>query len=164
MRLIASSVLSLMLTGCLTAQSRDASVPSELVGKWYTGSSSSLMFLDRRTSISDAAGGNGTGLEIKADGTFAKSQLSKVGLYGCSVMVFGYQKGNASANGGTLTFNGESIYVSYKDSCNPHTNSEKNGKPDSQQYQYELKTDDGGRKLLCLSDGNKEECFRKETE
>jgi hypothetical protein len=162
MKLVALSVLSVLLTGCLTAQSRDASVPSELAGKWYTGSSSSLAFLDRSTGISDAAGGNGASLEIKADGNFVKATVLKTGLYGCSVIAFGYQTGELKTSGHTLVFDGTENFISYKDSCNPQTNSEKNKPPLHYEYQYEQRTDDDGRTLLCLSNSKQEECFKRE--
>ena len=156
-------ILSLVLTSCALAQgSRNNSVPGELVGKWYKGTTSSLEYLDRSTNIANAAGGNGTGLEIKADGGFSKAQLARVGLYGCSTVVFSYQTGNLKAADDTLTFDIKKFYVSYKDSCNPRTNSEKNAAPEKHDWQYELGTDDSGRTTLCLNDGKEEECYWRE--
>ena len=163
MKLYALLILTLLFSSCAIAQSASSnSVPGELVGKWYNGSTSSLEYLDRGTGIANAAGGNGTGLEIKADGSFTKAQLAKVGLYGCSTVVFGYQTGILKAAGDTLTFDIKKFYVSYKDSCNPHTNSEKNAAPSRHEWQYELKTDEDARETLCLNDGNEEQCYWRE--
>ncbi len=162
MKPIALLILSSILTSCSMAQSRGVSIPGELVGKRYQGSTSSLEYLNRSTGAANAAGGNGTGLEIKTDGSFTKAQLAKVGLYGCSTIVFGYQTGKVIAADDALTFDVKKFYVSYKDSCNPQMNSEKNAAPQKFQYQYALKTDDGGRETLCLSNGKEEECYWRE--
>ena len=161
MKSIAIIILSVVLTSCTMAQSRNNSVPTELVGKWYTGSTSSLAFLDKQTGISDSAGGNGASLEIKANGSFIKAVVVKTGLYGCSTVAFGYETGNLKITGDTVTFNGKDYFISYKDSCNPQTNSEKNKGARKYEYSYELRTDDNGRDTLCLSDGKQEECFVK---
>ena len=158
MKLFALLFLSLVLTSCATAQTK-SSIPGELVGKWYTGSTSSLAFLDRNTGISDAAGGDGASLEIKPNGGFVKAVVVKTGLYGCSTVAFGYETGSLKIAGDTATFNGKDYFISYKDSCNPQTNSEKNKPGRKREFSYELRADDDGRDLLCLNDGNQEECF-----
>lgn len=164
MKSFALLVLSLILSSCAVAQSRSNSIPSELVGKWYKGTTSSLEYLNNSTGIANAAGGNGTGLEIKADGSFTKAQMAKVGLYGCSTIVFSYQTGKVGAAGDSLTFDIRKFYVSYKDSCNPKTNSEKNAAPRKHEYQFELGTDDSGRTTLCINDGKEKECYWREGE
>lgn len=161
MKSFALLFLSLILSSCAIAQTRNNSIPPELVGKWYLGSTSSLAFLNRSTGISDSAGGDGFSIELKSNGSFTKAGVAKTGLYGCSIIVFGYETGKFKATRDALTLNGTENSISYKDSCNPQTNSEKNKPPIKREYSYELKTDDDGKTLLCLSRDGQEECFRK---
>lgn len=119
--------------------SRNDSVPSELIGKWYKGSTSALGFLDRQTGISDAAGGEGFSYEFKSNGSFVKAGMVKAGSYGCSTVVFGYETGKFTVAGGNLKMVDKENYVSYKDSCSPQTNSGKNAKLATNEYPYEIR-------------------------
>lgn len=143
------------------AQSRGNSIPSEFVGKWYMGSTSALAFLDRRTGISDAAGGNSFSFEFKADGSFIKAGVMKTSSYGCSIIVFGYETGKFKTAGDRLMLDDKENFISYKDSCNPHTNSEKNKPPRKLEYPYEIRIDEKGRTQLCLGYEGGEDCFTK---
>ena len=154
-------ISGLILTSCTFAQSQNDSVPNELVGKWYKGSTSALGFLDRRTGISDAAGGDGFSFEFKSNGTFVKAGMVKAGSYSCSTIVFGYETGKFTATGNNLKMADKENYVSYKDSCNPHTNSEKNAKLAIKEYPYEIRDDEDGDTVLCLAYKGGEECFKK---
>lgn len=163
MKSLAVIILSIVLTNCAFGQTRGgAAVPRELVGKWYKGSTSALQFLDRRTGISDAAGGDGFSLEFTADGKFIKAGMMKTGAYGCSVVVFGYETGKFKVAGSTLTLNGADNFISYKDSCNPQTNSEKNKPPRKFDYPFEIRADEDGRTQLCLGFEGGEDCFTKD--
>lgn len=153
-------LLSLVIASSAMAQTAN-SIPDELVGKWYSGSTSSLAFLDRTSGISNAAGGNGVSLEIKPNGSFIKAVVLKTGLYGCSTVAFGYETGKLNITGDTLAFKGKDYFISYKDSCNPQTNSEKNKAPLTYEYSYKLGADENGRDQLCVSNGEQEECYIK---
>ena len=162
MRLLPVSILSLVLmSGCALAQSRK-SVPAQLVEQWFTGNTSTIEYVNRSTGSSDTGGGNRFGYVINADGTYVQLGIAKAGLYGCSTVIFNYQPGTYEVSGSTITLMPSEDYLSYKDSCNPHTNSEKSRPPVKKVFEYHIKTnEDDGREYFCINAEGGESCYAR---
>ena len=64
----------------------------------------------------------------------------------------------------TLKMVDKENYVSYKDSCNPQTNSEKNARLATNEYPYDIRSDEDGNTVLCLAYSGGEDCFKKAEE
>lgn len=147
MKLFAGFILSLVLVGFVSAQSR---VPQELVGKWYSGSASLLQDVNKTTGVSTSAYGSSIGYELKSDGTFQFVGLIKSTMYSCTTSLFNHKKGTYKVKGTTITFTLSKDYWRNDYSCAPRSNKEQNKSLKDEVYEYSIKTDEYGKDYLSL--------------
>lgn len=150
MKLFAGFILSMILTGCMSAQTHTA-VPQELVGKWFSGSVSLLQDVDKVTGVIRTASGSSIGYEINSDGTFQYIGLIKSTMYNCTTSLFNHKKGKFKIQGSKITFTPSKDYWRTDYSCSPNSNKEQNKALKDETYTYAIKTDDRGVEHLALT-------------
>jgi hypothetical protein len=134
-------------------------VPQALVGKWYSGTVSSVDFYDPGSGSWGDPSGNGLFLTLVADGTFSSGYGQQVTLYDCETSSFFYKAGTVTVTGTDLTLYPNSGSKHYLAICSPSLNEDRGLNPDELNpihQLYQLQTDDSGQPVLVftLDDGS----------
>ena len=155
MKYITAIILSILMVGLIATQT-SAQVPSNLVGKWFSGSASILQEKNMTTGAVASRYGSSIGYEINADGTFQYAGLMKSTMYGCTTTLWNDQRGKISVEGDRITFAPSKDYWLNTNSCYPSANKEQNKELQAKTYNFEV-GEKAGRKCLCMREVGKTE-------
>jgi hypothetical protein len=131
-------------------------VPSELVGRWYTGDVSSLTFYSQSTGSWSNAYGNGLSLTFRADGTFESGYLMSASSYGCTSKAFQFQQGTVRVDETARTYTVRITRGTAKgeDNCVARFNYERQVEPTTFTQSYLVRRgSDGKPELVVSADG-----------
>lgn len=142
-----------------TAPAPTNGIPRELIGTWDNGSVSMLMRKDQITGATTPGRSSYFSYSFAADGTFQFSGLMQITNYSCTTTLFNDKAGRARFAGNTVTFIPTRNYWK-NTSCIASQNSEKNHTLAEETYQWHTKTDEYGKRLICLSNDKGESCYR----
>jgi hypothetical protein len=128
-------------------------VPSELVGRWYTGDVSSLTFYGQSTGSWANAYGNGLSLTFRADGTFESGYLMSATSYGCTSKAFQFQEGTVRVDEAARTYTVRVTRGTAKgeDNCVARFNYERAVEPTTFTQSYLVRRGGDGRPELVVS-------------
>jgi hypothetical protein len=129
-------------------------VPAELVGKWFTGSASSLSEQNMATGAVTSRYGSSIGYTFEADGSFRYAALMKSTMYGCTTSLWNDRRGKISVAGDVITFTMTKDYWFNSNSCYPSSNKEKDKQLEVKQYNYEVGVREG-KTWLCMREVGK---------
>jgi hypothetical protein len=147
----------------LTAgQSFAQKVPTELLGIWTNGNVSMLQEKNLTTGQTTAANGSTFKYVFSADGGFEFVGFMQSTMYGCTTALFNQKAGKVEVEGNQITFVPSKNFWRNTYSCSPASNKEKDYVLDKETYQWRTKTDEYGKKLVCLKNAKSESCFRHE--
>lgn len=163
-RIILISLAALMLAACggslapmpgpgADPASNAGSLPSELVGNWFTGTISSIQFYNPVSGSWAPPNGEGFYFIFRADGTYEEGAVINSTQYNCTIQLLGRAVGTAEASGGTLTLHQDNRKVHVTNTCNGVGDNEVGAA--NTLYTYELKNDENNNYGLFLtqSDG-----------
>ena len=152
MKLFIAFILGLLMIGSVSGQSRQ--IPSELIGKWFEGSTSILGEQNMATGAVASKYGSSIGYTIEADGTFRYAALIKSTMYGCTTSLWNDRRGSISVAGDTLTFTPSKDYWFNSNSCYQSSNKEQNKPLQAKTYNYEVGEKEG-KTWLCMREVGK---------
>ena len=155
MKYVTAIILTFLIVGLLATQTR-SQVPSNLVGRWFNGSTSILQEQNMSTGAISSKYGSSIGYEINADGTFQYAGLIKSTMYGCTTTLWNDRRGRISIEGDVITFRPNKDYWLNTYSCYPSSNKEKNKELQNQAFNFEVGTKNG-KEWLCLREVGKTE-------
>jgi len=135
------------------------SVPREWIGTWDNGSVSMLQRKDTITGTTTPGRSSYFSYSFAADGTFQFIGLMQTTNYSCATKLFNDKAGRVRVAGNTVTFIPSKNYWK-NTSCVASQNSEKNHTLTEETYQWRTKTDEYGKRLICLSNDKGESCYR----
>jgi hypothetical protein len=146
------------------ADADDAAVSGnarELIGTWDNGYSSILA--QRQNTITGAVTpGRSSYFSYKfnPNGTFQFIGTMQTTNYSCTTTLFNDKAGRYRISGSTITLIPTKNY--WKNSnCTPSNTTEKNHTLTEETYQWRMKTDEYGKRHVCLSSNNQgESCYR----
>jgi hypothetical protein len=119
-------VLASLLGSCgQNAFSGSGAVPNELVGIWVLGTMTDVISVDANNNPSGDRTGTGLYYKFNPDSSFGYAYSETVTNLGCTVNYFVYKAGRLEISGANLVLHPSSGRATYKDSCNPHTNTDK---------------------------------------
>jgi hypothetical protein len=133
--------------------------PANLVGKWSSSRLSTINYRDRYTGTFAPPSGSIFTYTIAADGTFEFSGYMQSSMYNCTIVVFRWQRGTLSADGGRLTLSPREGKLYYKDSCRASSEKEKAVVDEPATYGFTLETE-GTYQVLAMKKANGEEWGR----
>jgi hypothetical protein len=136
--------------------------PVDLVGTWQTGGLSTTDDVNTVTSARTASNGNTLKYEFRPDGRFAFVGYLQSTMYGCTTSLFQDKQGRYSLDGSRLTLTLTKNFWRNTYSCSPASNKERNYTLDSEVYEVSNKTDEYGKRYVCLANQKGETCYRKE--
>ena len=149
MKLLTAFIFSLLFIYTASAQ-----VPSNLIGKWFEGSTSILNEQNMTTGAISSRYGSSIGYVIEADGTFRYAGLIKSTLYGCTTTLWNDRRGKISVTGDTITFTPTKDYWLNTNSCAPASNKEQNKPLEAKAFNYEI-GERNGKTWLCMREVGK---------
>jgi hypothetical protein len=152
MKYITGIILTLLMVSSIFAQTR-SSVPDNLVGKWFEGSTSILQEKNMTTGAVASSYGSSIGYVIGADGTFRYAALMKSTMYGCTTSLWNDRRGSISIEGDVITFTPTKDYWLNTNSCYPSANKEQNKALQARSFNFEVGTIDGKVWLLMREVG-----------
>ena len=152
MKLYTAFIFCLLMIGSALAQT--SRVPSELVGKWFKGSTSILQEQNMTTGAVASKYGSTIGYTIESDGTFRYAALMKSTIYGCTTTLWNDRRGKISVDGDGVTFTPDKDYWLNTNSCSPSANKEQNKPLQAKTYNYEI-GEKAGRTYLCMREVGK---------
>lgn len=102
-----------------TPQAAPAAVGGSLVGRWRSGSVSSMNFYNPATGHWAAPSGAGTAYAFEPDGTYTQTGLLQTSMYGCTTTFFSWSTGKYTVKGNQLTLNESGASGKFTNTCNP---------------------------------------------
>jgi len=134
--------------------------PRELIGTWDNGR---MSMVNRQNPISGSiTPGSSThyAYTFTADGRFEFTGLAQTQNYRCTETLFNEKNGRVRFNGSTVTFIPTKNFWRKTNSCVASQNMERNYKLEEETYEWRLKTDEYGKRLICLANEKGESCYR----
>jgi hypothetical protein len=138
-------------------------MPTELVGEWYSGSSSSIGFYDPATGSWGSPNGSGFSYTFRENGTYQEGYLGQVHRGSCYTGFFIFIEGVARVQGASLTKTRSRGVLRVEDTCSPNLNEEReiSGEELAEhqgRYTWRIRTDGADARLqhleIVLPDGN----------
>lgn len=135
-------------------------IPRELIGRWDNGSVSTIIRQNTITGATTPGRSSRFEYTFSADGTFAFTGLMQTTNYSCTDTLYNEKAGRVRFNGSTLTLIPSKNFWRKTNSCASSQNSERNYTLTEETYQWRLKTDEYGKRLICLANDKGESCYR----
>jgi hypothetical protein len=117
--------LALALAACNQGFTGGTPPPPELIGTWVTGTMTDVISVDPNNNPVGDRSGTGLFFKFNPDGSFGYAFNETVTNVGCTTNYFTYKAGTLEVNGSSLVLHPRSGRATYKDSCNPHTNTDR---------------------------------------
>ncbi|HEX8474653.1 MAG TPA: hypothetical protein VF666_11515 [Pyrinomonadaceae bacterium] len=162
-------VLSLLLAICVAGlvcaygqAAGSAKIPAELVGEWHNGNVSMLQYQNRTTGATTPGNSSTFTYKFYADGRFEFIGMMQSTMYNCTTTLFNEKNGKVVVEGSKMTLIPSRNFWRNANSCAPNSTKEKNHVLDEETKEWTIKQDEQGRRLICLSDGKAESCFRQQ--
>jgi len=134
----------------------------ELAGTWRTGGMSTTDDVNTVTGARTASNGNTMKYEFRADGRFAFVGYLQSTMYGCTTSLFQDKQGKYILEGSQLTLTLTKNFWRNNYSCSPASNKERNYTLGTEVYEVRNKTDEYGKRFICLANEKGESCYRRE--
>lgn len=154
------SVIKNNATTAGVANEQGQNVPSELIGKWQTGSVSSVNFVNPRTGAYAPPSGTQVMYTIFPDGRYEYAALTQQSMYNCTTKLFTYKTGTIKINNTSLTFIPKQGKFTSEDNCNSKYNYEKQIPLERETFNWKITRDEYGEKI-CLQNGSINGCAYK---
>ena len=88
----------------------------------------------------------------------------EMNMYNCSNTLFNQITGRYKVEGSTIYLNPAKDFWKSTNSCAASGNKQTNKVPTKKTLEYELKEDDYGKPVLCLTEGESQTCFGRDKE
>jgi hypothetical protein len=134
---------------------------SGIVGTWTNGT---MGMMGEKYRDGTVAARRGTSFKyvFHPNGSFEFTGYGESTMFGCVTSLFQDKRGTYQISGSqiTLTLNKNLWRNQY--SCSPASNKERNYTLGTETYNMRTKTDEYGKTLVCLANGQGESCYRRE--
>jgi hypothetical protein len=137
---------------------------SDITGYWKTGNVGSIQYQNRVTGSTRPGRGSLFWYKFYANGTYEFVGYMETTMYNCTTTLFNEIKGRYSLDGSMISLNPTRDFWKNTNSCAASGNKETTKTPTKKSLQFEVRTDEYGKQLLCVNEGSGETCYRKEQE
>ena len=137
----------------------------DLAGTWKDGSVGMIQYENRTTGATKPGRGSIFTYKFLPNGSYEFVGYMETTMYNCTTTLFNQITGKYSADGTTITLSPNRDFWKSGNSCAASGNKQQTKTPTRKSLAYEIRQDEQGRDLLCVSEGSGEEsCFRREKE
>ena len=134
----------------------------ELAGSWKNGSVGMIQYENRTTGATKPGRGSIFTYKFNPNGTYEFVGYMEVTMYNCTTTLFNSIAGRYSVNGSTINLNPSKDFWKNTNSCAASGNKQQNKVPTKKSFEFDIRDDEYGKRLLCLNEGSGETCYRKE--
>lgn len=154
-KIVTLSFLSILLAGAVFAQS------DPVVGEWNNGSVGSVQYKDRVTGSTTPGRGSVFTYRFLPNGNYEFTGYMQSTMYNCTTTLFNQITGRYTVVGSEIQLSPARDLWKSTNSCAASGNRQQTKEPVKKSLNFELRTDEYGAELLCLSENGSETCFRK---
>lgn len=137
---------------------------SNVIGEWKNGSIGSIQYKDRVTGSTTPGRGSTFTYKFLANGSYEFVGYMQTTMYNCTTTLFNQITGKYSVVGSTIHLNPARDFWKSTNSCAASGNRQQTKTPVKKSLTYEIREDEYGAELLCLTEENNETCFRRKSE
>jgi hypothetical protein len=134
---------------------------SVITGEWNNGSVGMIQYQNRTTGATKPGRGSVFTYKFLANGNYEFVGYMESTMYNCTTTLFNHITGKYTVEGSTINLNPAKDSWKSTNSCAASGNKQQTKTPTRKSLSFELRTDDYGNKLLCLTEGEGETCFKK---
>ncbi|HMO79795.1 MAG TPA: hypothetical protein PKD24_03305 [Pyrinomonadaceae bacterium] len=154
-KVVTLSFLSILLAGAVFAQS------DPVVGEWKNGSVGSVQYKDRVTGSTTPGRGSVFTYRFLSNGNYEFTGYMQSTMYNCTTTLFNQITGRYTVVGSEIQLSPSRDLWKSTNSCAKGGNRQQTKVPVKKSLDFEIRTDEYGAELLCLSENGSETCFRK---
>ena len=136
----------------------------EIRGYWKTGSVGTIQYENRITGALKNGRGSIFTYKFLPNGSYEFVGYMEMNMYNCSNTLFNQITGRYTVDGSTIELNPSRDFWKSTNSCAASGNRQQTKTPTPKSVIFEMRSDDYGGQLLCLTEGGSETCYRKETD
>lgn len=128
-----------------------SSIPTALQGEWLYGRISSIQYYNPVTGAWAQPSGAGDRFKLEPNGNYERSRLLQLTTYGCSSMLFIWEKGTARVSEKQISFQPTDGAVKSQ-ACSPSNSYQKKGPGavKAETWNYRLERNESGQDVLVL--------------
>jgi hypothetical protein len=135
---------------------------SEIGGYWKSGSVGSIQYQNQVTGAVKSGRGSLFTYKFLPNGNYEFIGYMEMNLYNCNNTLFNQITGKYSVAGSNIFLSPTRDFWKSTNSCAASGNKQQTKAPTKKVLEFRTKTDDYGKRLLCLSEGEGETCYQKE--
>lgn len=133
-----------------------------LIGSWKNGSVGTISYQNRITRATKPGRGSVFTYKFNANGSYEFVGYMETTMYNCTTTLFNQITGSYSVNGSTISLNPSRDFWKSTNSCAASGNKQQTKAPIRKSLEFQIKNDDYGSQLLCLTEGASETCYKRE--
>ena len=156
------SLTALWLAIFVAIQAYSAFGQNELVGSWKNGSVGMIQYQNRTTGATKPGRGSIFTYKFNANGTYEFVGYMETTMYNCTTTLFNNITGRYSVDGSTINLNPSRDFWKNTNSCAASGNKQTTKTPTRKSLEFEVRDDEYGSRLLCLSEGGSDTCYKRE--
>ncbi len=137
---------------------------SAVAGYWKNGSVGSVQYKDRVTGSTKPGRGSLFTYRFNSNGTYEFNGYMETTMYNCTTTLFNQITGRYTVTGNQIELAPTKDLWKNTNSCAASGNRQQTKTPTRKSFEFRISEDEYGKEQLCLSDGQGETCYRRETE
>ena len=135
---------------------------NEIVGSWKNGSVGSISYQNRVTGSTRPGRSSIFMYKFHPNGTYEFTGYMELTMYNCTTTLFNNITGRYSVDGSTINLNPSRDFWKNTNSCAASGNKQTTKTPTRKSLEFEVRDDEYGSRLLCLSEGGSDTCYKRE--
>jgi len=96
------------------------------------------------------------------NGSYSFTGYMEINMYGCSSTYYNEITGKYSVEGSTIELNPNRDFWKSTNSCAASGNKQTTKTPTPKTIEFQAKTDEYGKDLLCIRDGEADSCYQRD--
>lgn len=157
-KIVKLSFLSILLAGAAGVAFAQS---NSVVGEWKNGSVGSVQYKDRVSGSTTPGRGSVFTYRFLPNGNYEFTGYMQSTMYNCTTTLFNQITGRYSVVGSEIQLSPARDLWKSTNSCAASGNRQQTKVPVKKSLEFEIRTDEYGAELLCLSENGSETCFRK---
>ena len=135
---------------------------SEVVGSWKNGSVGMISYQNRVTGSTKPGRSSIFTYKFNPNGTYEFIGYMELTMYSCTTTLFNQITGRYSVDGSTIDLNPSRDFWKNTNSCAASGNKQQTKTPTPKSLEFQVRNDKYGSRLLCLTEGGSETCYKLE--
>lgn len=131
-------------------------------GTWTNGSVGAIQYQNRATGATKPGRGSHFSYKFNANGTYEFVGYMETTMYNCTTTLFNQVTGKYRVGDGTIQLDSTRDFWKSTNSCAASGNKQQTKPVSKKTVSFDIREDEYGATLLCITEGEGETCYRKE--